>query len=175
MTHWPSGHYFSIGSSFWGGDGDVGAEGRLLWPATQVGPVPIYVSLLIGCLYKECNAERSTDIPFFDGSCGGLAVLSTCSFPLLLVEGVIEFPTSGQPSLSSTDGTGLGGCRLRGLTTKGSSFSGPRVKAPFVGRVGRKDTALSRNPELVLGSRSCDATDGGGSFAGGMTDDLCVA
>ena len=65
-----------------------------------------------------------------------------------------------------------GGCKLRGLTTKGSPFSDAMVEAPLVEGVGRDDTAPSRNPEFVLGSRSCDATDGGGSFAGGMTDDL---
>jgi len=86
----------------------------------------------------------------------------------------MELPTSGQLSLSSTEGVELGGCKFRGLTTKGSSFSEPRVAAPFAGRVGREGTAPSRNPELLLGSRSCDATDGGGSFAGGMTG-LCVA
>jgi hypothetical protein len=47
MTHWPSCHYFSIGGGFLGGDGGVGAVGRLLWPVTpQVGPVPTCVSLL---------------------------------------------------------------------------------------------------------------------------------
>ena len=112
------------------------------------------------------------DVPFFDGSCGGLTAFSACSFPLLLVGGVIELPTSGQLSLSSTGGTGLGGCKLRGLMTKGSS---PRVEAPFAGRVERGGTAPSRNTEFVPGPRSCGATDGGGSFAGGMTDGLCVA
>jgi len=81
----------------------------------------------------------------------------------------MELPTSGQLSLSLTEGIGLDGCELRGLTTKGSSFSEPRAGAPFAGRVGREGMAPSRNPELLLGSRSCDATDGGGSFAGGMT------
>lgn len=69
---------------------------------------------------------------------------------------------------------GLGGCEVRGLTTKGSPFSGATVEAPFV-EMERSDTEPSRNPELVLGSGFCDATDGGGSFAGRMTDDLCVA
>ena len=58
---------------------------------------------------KELNTEFSTDIPFFDKSCGGLVALSTRSFPLLLEGGVIELPTSGQLSVSSTGGTGLGG------------------------------------------------------------------
>lgn len=44
MTHWPNYHYFLTGSRFLDGDGDVGA-GHLLWPVTQVGPVPICVSL----------------------------------------------------------------------------------------------------------------------------------
>jgi hypothetical protein len=56
--------------------------------------------------------------------------------------------------------------------TKGSS---PRVEAPFAGRVEHGGTALSRNTEFVPGPRSCGATDGGGPFAGGMTDGLCVA
>ena len=46
MTHWPSYHYSLAGSRVLGGDGGVGAEGRLLEPVTQVAPVPIYVSLL---------------------------------------------------------------------------------------------------------------------------------
>ena len=40
--------------------------------------------------------------------------------------------------------------------------------------MGRNDTAPSRNPELVSGSRSRGATDGGRSFAGGMADDRCA-
>ena len=52
MTHWPSCHYFSIGSGFLDGDGGVGAEGCLLWPVTQVEPVPICVSLLVKGVYK---------------------------------------------------------------------------------------------------------------------------
>lgn len=131
-------------------------------------------SATIECVYKKRNMECSTDIPFFDESCGGLAALSTRSFPLLLEGDVIELPTSGQLSLSSTGGMGLDDCELRGLMTKGSPFSEPRVEAPLAERMGRKDTAPSRNPELVLGSRSCDATDGGGSFARGMAGDLCV-
>ena len=119
--------------------------------------------------------ECLTDIPFFDESCGGLVALSTRSFPLLLEGGVIELPTSGQLSLSSTGGTGVGGCKLRGLTTKGSSFSEPIVEAPFTGEMGRKGTAPSRNPGLVFGSRSCDGADGGEPFVGGMADDLRVA
>lgn len=59
--------------------------------------------------------------------------------------------------------------------TKGSSFSETRAGAPFTGRLECEDTAPSRNPELALGSRFCDATDEGGSFAGGMADDLRVA
>ena len=133
-------------------------------------------SATIKGVYQEWNTERLADIPFFDESCGGLVALSTRSFPLLLEGGVIELPTSGQLSLSSTGGAVLGGCKLRGLTTKGSSFSEPRVGAPFRGEVGRKgNTAPSRNPGLVFGSRSCDAADRGGPFAGGMTDDLRVA
>ena len=129
----------------------------------------------IECVCKERNAECITSVPFLDESCGGLGVLSTRSFPLLLEGGVIELPTSGQLSLSSTRGTGLGDCELGGLTTKGSSFSEPRVETPFAERTEREGMAPSRNPELVLGSRSCDATDGGGSFAGGMKGDLCDA
>jgi len=125
------------------------------------------------CVYEKGSTERSTNTPFFDESCDGLAVLSTRSFPLLLVGDVTELPTSGQLSLSSTGGTD--GFELRGLTTKGSSFSETRAETPFTGRLEREETAPSRNPELVLGSRSCDATDGGGSFAGGMPDDLRVA
>ena len=130
-------------------------------------------SVTIECVYKKGITERSMNIPFFDESCDGLTVFSTRSFPLLLVGGVTELPTSGQLSLSSTGGMGV--CKLRGLTTKGSSFSETRAEVPFTGRLEREDTASSRNPELVLGSRSCDATDRGGSFAGGMTDDLRVA
>jgi hypothetical protein len=38
-----------------------------------------------------------------------------------------------------------------------------------------KDTALSRNPELVLESRSRGVAEGDRSFAGGMAGDRCVA
>ena len=58
---------------------------------------------------------------------------------------------------------------------KGSSFSEPRVEAPFAGEMERNETAPSRNPGLVFGSRSCDATDVGEPLAGGMTDGLRVA
>jgi hypothetical protein len=119
---------------------------------------------------KRGALERYT--PFFDESCGGFAAIPTRSLPLLLVTAL---PTSGQLSLSSTGGTGFGGCKLRGLTTKGSSFSGVTVETPFVEGMERRGTVPSRNPELVLGSRSCDATAWGGSLAGGMTDDRGVA
>jgi len=46
MTHWPSYRYFSAESRVLDGDGGAEAEGGLLWPVTQVEPVPIYVSLL---------------------------------------------------------------------------------------------------------------------------------
>ena len=131
-------------------------------------------SVEINYAYKKRNKEGSTNIPFFGESCNNFVVLSTRSFPLLLEGRVIELPTSGQLSLSSTGGTGLDGCKLRGLTTKGSSFSRARVEEPFAGMTGREGTAPSRNPEAVMGSRFCDATDGGGSFAEGMTDDLCA-
>ena len=120
---------------------------------------------------NETQKCRS-NVPFFDESCGSLAALSTRSFPMSLG---IELPTSGQLSLSPTGGIVLGGCELRGLTTKGSSFSAATAGAPFVGEMERNDTATSRNPELVFGSRSCDAKDGGGSVAGGIADDRCVA
>ena len=95
------------------------------------------------------------------------------SFPLLLEGGVIELPTSGQLSLSSTGGTD--DCELRGLTTKASPFSGTSIGVPFAEGLERDGAAPSRNPELILESRSCDATDGGGSLAEGMTGGLRVA
>ena len=174
MTHWPSCRNFWIwsGSLDWGGGGE--AEERLQWPVTpQVVPAPICVSLPQKSIYKQGITGYSTNVPFLDESCGCFAVPSMRSFPLLLEGGVIELPTSGQLSLSSTGGTD--GCELRGLTTKASSFSGTRIWVPFAEGLERDGVAPSRNPELVLESRSCDATDGGGSFAEGMTGGLRVA
>lgn len=51
---------------------------------------------------------------------------------------------------------------------KGSSFPDATFGGPSVEEI--TDMAPSRNPELVLESRSCDATDEGESFAGGMPD-----
>lgn len=127
-------------------------------------------SIAIAYGHEERVTECRCDIPFFDESCGGFP--PTRSLPLVFMGGVIELPTSGQLSLSSTGGTGLGGCKLRGLTTKGSSFSGEMAE-PLLAE--RDDATPSRNPEPVLGSRSCDGLDGGGSFAGGTPGDRCVA
>jgi hypothetical protein len=162
MMHWPNYHYSLIVTGFLDWCGGGGAEGGPVWP--------VAFHVLFPYVRKQ-DMKCWSGIPFFGESCGGFATFSTRSLPLLPMT---ELPTSGQLSLSSTGGTGLGGCKLRGLTTNGSSFSEATAGAPFVEGMERADTLPSRNPELVLGSRFCDAMDGCGSFAGGMADDRCI-